>query len=291
MSCELSIIVPVYNVAQYVSHCLQSIAEQDLQDYEVIIVNDASHDNSRSICSDWCREHPAFRLINHDVNKGLSEARNTGLDNAQGRYVTFIDSDDFIAPQTLGPCMKDIGDAEVLEYPIIEGHLTRQARLWKPTEGVTDFNQWMDADGFTHCYACNKIFRSELWEGIRFPAGMYYEDIRTVPYVLMRAHRIKGTRNGIYYYCSRDGSISRTMEIRNLKDFATALEGLLQMPAGGRNTSLYLRALNAQLSYHRQGGQEQLVSRRHIPLTFLFKPGLTVRQRLKAVWFKLTGYG
>ena len=91
----LSIIVPVYNVAQYLRHCLQSLSEQGLEDYEVILVNDASRDNSRGICSEWCTNHPQFRLVCHEVNRGLSEARNTGIKIATGKYVMFLDSDDF----------------------------------------------------------------------------------------------------------------------------------------------------------------------------------------------------
>ncbi|MBQ7180492.1 MAG: glycosyltransferase family 2 protein [Bacteroidaceae bacterium] len=143
MNPVLSIIVPVYNVAPYVRHCLQSLLGQGLQHYEVILVNDASYDNSRGICSEWCREHPQFRLVNHETNRGLSEARNTGLQEARGEYVTFVDSDDFLEADTLSSCLQAIGDADVLEYPIMVDHLSRQARLWLPEERDTDFRGWM----------------------------------------------------------------------------------------------------------------------------------------------------
>lgn len=283
----LSIIVAVYNVAPYVRHCLQSLLEQGLTNYEVILVNDASHDNSRAICSEWCMEHPQFRIVNHASNRGLSEARNTGLAEAEGEYVTFVDSDDFLQAGTLGTCMQDIGDADVLEYPIMMDHLTREAHLWQPDEGVTDFATWMRRVGFTHCYACNKVFRQRLWHSERFPSGLCYEDIVTIPRVMQKAIRIKGTHQGIYYYCRRNGSISTTPSLKNLKDYASALAGLMALPECSDNLNLYLRALNAELSYRRAGGTSPVVPRKPIPMSYILGPGLTLRQRAKALWFKI----
>jgi len=284
---DLSIIVPVYNVAPYVRHCLQSILDQGLENYEVIIVNDASHDNSRGICSEWCLEHPEFHLINHEVNRGLSEARNTGLGLVRGRYVTFVDSDDYLQSRTLAVCMQSIDKADVVEYPIMVNHLARDAAQWTPDETDMTFAQWMRHDGFQHCYACNKVFRRDLWDGIRFPEGRCYEDILTIPKVLGRASTIRGIRQGLYYYCYRYGSISTTPSTENLRDYALALATLMSMPEGKDNLNLYLRALNAQLSYTRSGGKDELVPRRQIPWGYLFSPGLTMRQRMKALWFKI----
>ena len=120
MNIELSIIIPVYNVAQYLRHCLQSILDQQLASYEVILVDDGSYDNSLGICIEWCNEHKEFKVFRHEQNRGLSEARNTGISQATGRYITFVDSDDFLAPETLGNCMASIGDAEVIDFLICD---------------------------------------------------------------------------------------------------------------------------------------------------------------------------
>ncbi len=288
MTPSLSIIVPVYNVAPYVRHCLQSLLEQGLEQYEVILVNDASYDNSRGICSEWCREHPQFRLINHEANRGLSEARNTGIAHAEGVYVTFVDSDDYLEPETLSACMEEMEGADVLEYPIMVNHLAPDARLWTPAEGLTDFAQWIRQDGFTHCYACNKVFRRSLWEGECFPPGVCFEDIRAIPRILQKASSIRGIRRGTYYYCRRNGSISTSLDAKNLQEYAEALTGLMSLPECWDNMNLYLRALNAELTYRKNGGRGQLVPARRIPLRYILGPGLTMRQRLKALWFKLT---
>ncbi|MCF0197600.1 MAG: glycosyltransferase, partial [Bacteroidaceae bacterium] len=114
----LTIIVPVYNVAQHLRQCLVSLSEQmEGDDYEVLLVNDASTDNSRGICSTWCDTHPRFRLLCHAANQGLSAARNTGLQAAAGTYIAFADSDDFLAPLTLQRALRAMGDADVVEFP------------------------------------------------------------------------------------------------------------------------------------------------------------------------------
>lgn len=284
---KLSVIVPVYNVAQYLRHCLQSLTEQDIEDYEVLIVDDGSYDNSRGICIEWCAEHPDFRLIVHETNKGLSEARNTGIREAEGEFIAFVDSDDFLAPGTLGRCIQEIGDADVVEYPVRRDHLSDHASTWTPAEQTLSFQQWMQGDGYTHCYACNKVFRSSLWQQTTFPAGKYYEDIFTIPYVLRRCKGIKGISHGMYYYCDRRGSISHTPKPQALKDFVEALVQLNELPENEHNTALYIRSLNAEISYQKYSHRkEQIVPRRNIPWKYFLKPSLSNRERLKALWLK-----
>lgn len=96
----ISIIVPSYNVEKYLLRCLDSINNQSFQDYEVILVNDGSTDSTGDICEQYCRKHPKFRVI-HKHNEGLGYARNTGLDYAKGKYICFIDSDDYIEKDML----------------------------------------------------------------------------------------------------------------------------------------------------------------------------------------------
>lgn len=287
MKCTISIIVPVYNVGSYLPHCLQSILDQGLDDYEVLLVNDASHDNSGGICIEWCAAHPQFRLINHATNRGLSEARNSGLDQAGGTFIAFVDSDDFLAPGTLRAVLSQMEEADAAEFPVMRDYLTKRPSLWKPSPTTTDFDQWMTQGGFAHCYAWNKIYRRELWEGIRFPAGRLYEDLLTIPSVLGKARRIKGVTEGVYYYCTRPGSISNSLERGKLREYLLALTSLLQMPLNSHNTALYIAALNAQITYHRHGGSEWLVPHRPIPWKYLWKKQLTPRERLKAWYLKL----
>ena len=291
MNIELSIIIPVYNVAQYLRHCLQSILDQQLASYEVILVDDGSYDNSLGICIEWCNEHKEFKVFRHEQNRGLSEARNTGISQAIGRYITFVDSDDFLAPETLGNCMASIGDAEVIEYPVMINHLSDDVQLWQPENATKDFETWMKDNGFTHCYACNKVFKHELWDDIKFPKDKYYEDIFTIPYVLKKAHKIVSTDKGIYYYCKRNGSITNTPKKNALHDYLEALIQLFNFEENLQNTSLYIQCLNAQTSFLKYGGEGKIVPRKQIPWSYLFHSSLTARQRIKALWYKFSYHG
>lgn len=285
---KLSIIVPVYNVGQYVRHCLQSLLDQNLEDYEVLLINDASTDNSRGICSEWCEEHPTFRLINHERNIGLSAARNTGLQEAVGEYITFIDSDDFLAPDTYNTLLENMREeADVIEYPVRVHHLSKEAYTWQIPEGLYTFDEWMAKDGFMHCYAWNKIYRRRLWAGHHFPKGKYIEDMLTIPYVLQKAKVIQFSSQGLYYYCQRQGSILTTPSPQKMKDYLEAITALLQIPVSHPNYRLYLTAINAQLTYKQNGGKERLVPYHWIPLRVLLSGQLGAKGTLKALLHNL----
>ena len=98
---KVSIIIPVYNVKNYLGQCLESVIQQDFIDYEIICVDDASTDNSGNILDAYEKQYDMIQVIRHTKNRGLSAARNTGLEQATGKYVWFVDSDDIICPNSL----------------------------------------------------------------------------------------------------------------------------------------------------------------------------------------------
>lgn len=285
---RLSIVIPVYNVASYLEACLQSVLAQGLTDYEVLLVNDASTDSSEAICREWCKENEAFHLINHTQNKGLSAARNTGIQQSKGQYITFIDSDDIIAPNTLLHNLDCLDNgADVVEYPVHVYYHSAKAYLWqKPDQDITP-HEWLSTDGFQHSYAWNKIYRRKLWEGICFPEGKYFEDLMTIPYVLSRAKTIHYSSQGLYYYFLREGSISTTPSLRKTQDYAEALASLLRVPSCRDNQKLHLRALNAQITYRQAGGQKLIIARHHFPWRVIFTPGIGMHGIIKILLHNL----
>lgn len=290
----VSIIVPVYNVVQYLRHCLQSLAEQGLDDYEVILVNDASRDNSRGICSEWCAEHPEFRLINHDVNMGLSEARNTGIREARGEWITFVDSDDFLERNTLLDVMQNAtDDVDVLEYPVMEHYLGSSPQLLSFSLCNISFKTWLDNGGHKHCYAWNKVYRKALWSDSYFPIGKHYEDIFTIPYILKKARNIRQVNVGCYYYCERQGSICTTMAEGTLLDYLEAYNKLLLLPESENNYDMYLRAINGEITYRKISGRNKtkIIKRQSIPFRYVFSKGLSFHDRLKILWIACTHHG
>ena len=132
---KLTIIIPVYKVEAYLDFCLKSIARQNVEDYEVILVDDGSPDRSGALCDAWVRKDGRFRVIHCPENRGLSAARNRGLDEARGEYVTFVDSDDYISPHTLQANMELLAlhpEADVLEYPVCVYHARQKPTVIRP---------------------------------------------------------------------------------------------------------------------------------------------------------------
>ena len=291
---RLSVIVPVFRVEQYLPQCLQSLSEQGLADYEVILIDDASPDGSHRICEAWCAEHPECRLVTHASNLGLSEARNTGLREARGEWVTFVDSDDMLEAHTLARVMREAtDDVDVVEYPLMEGYGTRDARLCRFEPRTMPFREWMLRGGHTHCYACNKVFRRSLWQDMAFPPGRHYEDIFTIPHVLRHARLIRQTDSGCYYYYYREGSICRTMAEQTMLDYLEAYDRMLAMPESEGCHDMYLRAVNGETTYRRtfKAGRAPLIKRRHLPFSFAFSRGLSLHDRLKILWIAATHHG
>lgn len=295
---KLSIIVPVYRVEAYLDFCLKSIARQGVEDCEVILVDDASPDGSGALCDAWARKDGRFRVIHCPENRGLSMARNKGLDEARGEYVTFIDSDDYISPHTLKANMELLAshpEADVLEYPVCVYHGTAKAYRYTPGAcATTDYTGWIRSKGYMHSYAWNKIYKRSLWKSLRFPEGRWYEDVFTIPTVLRQAHHILRSDKGLYYYCSREGSISNTFCDKGINDLLQAnlkLYRVLSEEAALDDKDLddvYLHLCNQQIVRIQYGGLMSIPERR-IPLRralFIRRP---LNGRIKAILKALSG--
>ena len=214
---KLSIIVPVYNVEQYLPRCIESIVMQMHNDYELILIDDGSTDNSSSLCDNVAIEYPHLNItIQHQANKGLSAARNRGIEIAQGEYITFIDSDDYIDPQTLAPNMEILlahPEIDMLEYPIeIHAGADKAHLLHFHHETISTevFADWLQRRGYRHCYACNKIYKKQLWETTRFPIGIAFEDSAIMPEIIRLCRCIHYSAHGCYRYVAHDGTITTT---------------------------------------------------------------------------------
>lgn len=208
-STQVSVIVPVYNVERYLEKCIQSICGQSFADIEVILVDDGSTDASANICDEWAQRDDRVHVI-HKENGGLSDARNAGIDAADGQWLMFVDSDDFITMDTI----------ELLYTAAVKKHceiaLCNMVRVYD--DGTTEpfYNPvgeqtiWDGVQRFETLKqpsVCNKIFRTELFEGVRFPKGKYYEDTFVYHVLLDRATAVALTGHDGYYYLSRRESI------------------------------------------------------------------------------------
>ena len=205
----LSIIIPVYCVENTLDRCLESIVNQSYADFEIILVDDGSPDRSPALCDAWAQRDPRIHVI-HQENKGLSCARNAGIEKAQGDFLTFIDSDDYIEAETLAQVMAAMADNDIVEYPV-DGFcggpnpflLTFQPKVYDDME-----DYWLNGRAYEHAYAWNKIYRRTLFDHVRYPEGRVFEDIHTLPQLLQQARRIATTNQGLYHYCWNDKGIT-----------------------------------------------------------------------------------
>ena len=210
---KLSIIVPVYNVEKHLERCMKSIIAQGLTDYEIILVDDGATDRSGVLCDELQQEHDTIRVV-HQANGGLSAARNTGIGIAKGAYITFVDSDDELSPNTLKANLDYLishPEVDMLEYPVeVHADSDRAYRLSFPdeTQHTDIFADWIRREGYLHCYAWNKIYRRELWSETRFPIGAYYEDTAVMPAIVRQCRSIHYSSHGCYRYIMHPGTIT-----------------------------------------------------------------------------------
>ena len=211
---KLSIIVPVYNVEKYLANCVQSILAQELADYEIILVDDGSTDNSPHLCNELETKYPNIIKVIHQANGGLSSARNSGIEAAQGEYITFIDSDDELCLNTLKENLQYLTkhpEVDMLEYPVeVHADSAKSYHLSFPdeTQKTEIFADWIRREGHLHCYAWNKIYRAHLWSNTRFPVGEYYEDTAVMPQIIKQCKAIHYSSHGCYRYIMHEGTIT-----------------------------------------------------------------------------------
>lgn len=223
MNLKLSIIVPVYKVEQYLRKCVDSLLNQDLpsEEYEIILVDDGSPDGSPAICDDYAKAHDNVRVI-HRQNGGLSAARNSGIEVAQGKYVQFVDSDDFLEPDVLKTLVEkmDADNLDVLRFNY--QNVNEQYEIFEPNKISKPFVDYRDeiCDGLTFlnerlgygCYAWQFMLRREMLDGCVFMEGIYFEDVEWTPRLLLKASRVTSGDLIIYNYLMRQGSITQSVD-------------------------------------------------------------------------------
>lgn len=215
MDSLLSVIVPVYNVEQYVGKCIESIINQTYSNLEIILVDDGSMDKSGEICDSYQNADDRIRVI-HKKNGGLSSARNCGLDICQGEFIAFIDSDDYLDSTMfsamLSRIQSDSSDMAICGIKYVHEESTEQCVIASPfMDGIvtpdTLFMQFGKANYFYYVLAVNKIYMKELWTNIRFPIGKLHEDEFVAHYLIDRCGKISILQDELYYYLQRSSSI------------------------------------------------------------------------------------
>lgn len=222
----ITVVVPVYNVEPYVEKCVKSICGQTYTNLDIILVDDGSTDTSGQICDKLATQDSRIRVL-HTENHGLSAARNAGIDIAKGTLIGFVDSDDWIEPDMYAFLYENMRkydtDISVCSHYVDKGDECKcKCKIDKPI--ICNRDQSMEmlmTDKVLHNYAWDKLYKLELFEGLRYPEGIIYEDIAFTFRVMYRVNRIVVHAQPKYHYLVRPGSIvsHRYTVHRNLSYF------------------------------------------------------------------------
>lgn len=245
---KFSIVVPIYNVEQYLEQCLESLQAQDCKDYEVICVNDGSTDGSREILTQWESHYPQMRVIDRE-NGGLSAARNTGLKAATGNYVVFVDSDDWVEPTMLSTLDTTLGNEDMVCFACRKNDSEKNDTL--PTEqsdGWSYYNRHaLEARVVPFVCVWQRCYRRELLveNNLFFLEGILHEDNEFTPRAFLKAKSIKVIPDVLYNYRVRPNSIMTSRGIKSKESLITIgnkLSELFSHESGIDKTIIY-RAL------------------------------------------------
>ncbi len=222
----ISVIIPVYNVEKYLKICLESVLNQTYQNLEIILVDDGSKDKSGQICDEYSKKDERIKVI-HKENGGLSDARNVGIENSFGKYICFIDSDDYIDVKFLENLYSIIkkynADISVCCYKIVSensDHLKVEEKreyseeVWNNEQSYKELLLF----GKLENYIWNKLFKKSLFNGVCFPKGKKMEDIGTTYLLLDKAKKIATTNYVGYFYMQREGSIMSNLNEQLIVD-------------------------------------------------------------------------
>lgn len=228
-------IVPVYNVEAYLEKCISSILVQNFREYEIIIVNDGTQDNSGKIAETFAEKYPEKIVYIQQENKGLGSARNTGIRHAKGEYLLFVDSDDYIAPDTLQKVydriVKEQADLLLFDFYRVSEQYEMLSRNYGCFREKVEFTfESCPAILFDNPSVWNKLYHRSLFTdyGIVFPDRVWYEDLRTTAKIYTKAKKIVYFKEPLYYYCQRESSIMHTKDCTKYLQIVEAMEDLLQ---------------------------------------------------------------
>lgn len=226
---EISIIVPVYQVEEYIKQCIDSILAQTFKDFELILVDDGSKDKSGKICDEYAVKDNRIRVI-HKANGGLSDARNKGLDNASGNYFMFVDSDDYIAPDMVECLYQNIikrnADIAVCNFRCFfedgekdfstenKAEVLSGKEIFYYRKNERNYGFWT--------VAWNKLYKAETFQNMRFRFGKYHEDEFWANDIYQMDITVVAVEEALYYYRQRNNGIMGNQNIGKCFDIIEA---------------------------------------------------------------------
>lgn len=229
---KVSVIVPVYNVEKYLDRCLNSLVNQTLDDFEIIVINDGSPDNSQVIIDEYQKKYPNLIKKYYKDNGGLSSTRNYGIERSNGEYISFIDSDDYIEPTMLevmyNKAIEENYDVVVcnLNYVYEDGAKDRIVSC-NLNYDVLNRNSLKKSMINIYPTACNKIFKRKIFDYILFKEKIWYEDVEFIYRMYSVINSIGVVKLPLYNYLQRKNTITSTFNDK-IFDYIDNWNGIIE---------------------------------------------------------------
>ena len=303
-----SFIIPCYNVEKYLAECVDSILAQSVADFEVILVNDGSKDNTGAICDAYAAKDPRVKVI-HKENGGQSSARNMGTAVAKGDYIIYIDSDDFIMDRDFLKKMAENADSDIIFYK--HKKFDDESKAFSPCTysfaglGEGDYYDTLKAmiaaDAF-YGMAWNKCIKASVIRdnNIRFDESLSCEDMDWIYYVILGSSSVKLVDEPFIAYRQRANSVTSAPKLKTLKDFVFILEKWYAKAESGDCTEMQKQIMlsslakyysNVLITYTRVADKaKREYAKRLKALSALLPFGLSKRPRLVAKIYKIAGF-
>lgn len=234
----ISIIIPVYNIEDYVSECIESVIAQTYNNIEIILVDDGSTDSSRKICDKYAKKDNRIIVV-HKENGGLSDARNVGINTAKGSYLGFVDGDDLVAPDMYQRLIEEAivtdSDIATCKFDYYDKNLNTNKKNNEKVLDVCDgfcAIKYLFNDLICGNYAWNKLYKAALFKDTEYPKGKYFEDIFTTYKLFLKANKVVLLNDSLYYYRVRDKQITNAeiVPFALIKDHIEAHECKISNP-------------------------------------------------------------
>lgn len=227
---KISVIIPVYNVEDYLTECVDSILNQTYKNCEILLIDDGSTDKSPQICDTYSEKNNKIRVI-HTRNRGLSAARNLGTEKAQGEYIFYLDSDDYVENNVLERMLKIVeqDNADIVcgnfmyTYPDRTVIAIKEEKEYEVLDTYSAMEQLVKGKKIQN-FAWGKLIKKEIAQDYKFPVGKLFEDMYWTHYIIDQAAKVAIDYKSFVYYRQRDNSISYSFNIKSLDQ----LEGMIQ---------------------------------------------------------------
>lgn len=244
---KISVIVPIYNVEKYLKRCINSLLKQNYENYEIILVDDGSSDDCPDICDEYANKYEKIRVI-HKKNGGLSDARNTGVENCNSDYVIFVDSDDYVESDMLLLLWsaKKKYKADIVCTPLIYEYPNGVKKYPQKFENfVTDFETAQAGilrRKYSGASACAKLLPVEILKKYPYPKNELMEDLQIIFWHIGEAKRVAFISSYVYHYVQRNNSISYSdIKIKNIIKTIKIIKQII-------NTTKNVQVKNAAIS-------------------------------------------